>query len=158
MQEKKNVLVHDDSGMCIRSIFTTLSLDLLHLLIKQYGPRCPWWRLFLPKVCASRLWYLNMRFIKYGSMNSASHRGHICTYDMIWKVKAPGRYIKHAVDGRNAYEMTASLFRPLWHTHTARERKKDRDRYRQLDQHNRKQWVLAPFPVSDQCEHFCTIH
>ena len=25
------------------------------------------------------------------------------------------------------------------------------------DWHNRKQWVLVPFPASDQCEHFCTI-
>ena len=28
---------------------------------------------------------------------------------------------------------------------------------RDRDQHNRKQLVLIPFPVSDQCEHFCII-
>ena len=28
----------------------------------------------------------------------------------------------------------------------------------ELDQRNRKQWVQFPFPVSDQCEHFCTTH
>ena len=31
---------------------------------------------------------------------------------------------------------------PLWHIHTAR--KRDWDRYRELDQHNGKQWALVP--------------
>ena len=44
----------------------------------------------------------------------------------------------------------------LWLIHTARER--DQGRYMELDQHNGKQWVLAPFPVSNQCKYFCTIY
>ena len=35
--------------------------------------------------------------------------------------------------------------------HTARAR--NREQYKELDWHNRKQWVLVPVPVSDQCEH-----
>ena len=34
-------------------------------------------------------------------------------------------------------------------SHTTREREWE------LDQHNRNQWILVPFPVLDQCEHFC---
>ena len=33
----------------------------------------------------------------------------------------------------------------------------DRDKYRELNQHNRKQRILVPFHVSDLCEHFRTI-
>ena len=43
-----------------------------------------------------------------------------------------------------------------WHIHTARER--DRDEYRELNQYNRKQLVLVPFPVLDQSQHLCTIY
>ena len=31
-------------------------------------------------------------------------------------------------------------------------------RYRELDQHIWKQWVLVPFHVLDQCKHLCTIY
>ena len=30
--------------------------------------------------------------------------------------------------------------------------------YRELDQYKRKQWILVPFPVLDQCEHFYTTY
>ena len=52
--------------------------------------------------------------------------------------------------------ITKEKQRGLWLVHTARER--DRDRPREMDQHNRKQWVLVPLPVLDQCEHFYTIY
>ena len=41
---------------------------------------------------------------------------------------------------------------PLWLIHIARDWDRERDK------HNRRQSVLVPFPVSDQCEHFCTIY
>ena len=37
-------------------------------------------------------------------------------------------------------------------------RKRYQDRYRKLDQHDRKPWVLFHFSVSDHCEHFCTVN
>ena len=33
-----------------------------------------------------------------------------------------------------------------------------RNRYRELDWHNRKQLLQVPFPASDQCKHFCAIY
>ena len=69
---------------------------------------------FCPKVCASRLWYWNIRFIKYGSMNSVSHRDHPCTH--LRKVKCHVRkYKTHqaSTDGRNIYVMTVNVFRFL---------------------------------------------
>ena len=49
---------------------------------------------------------------------------------------------------------TATVFDELWLIHIAR----NRDRDRECDKHNRKQWSLVPFLVSDQCEHFCTTY
>ena len=44
----------------------------------------------------------------------------------------------------------------FWLIHTVRER--NQGRYRELDKHDGKQWVLVPFPFWDECEHFCTIY
>ena len=41
---------------------------------------------------------------------------------------------------------------------THNEREWDQDRNRELEQHNRKQWILVPFIVPDHYEHFCTIY
>ena len=38
------------------------------------------------------------------------------------------------------YHVSLRIIRPLWLIYTAQ----DRDMYRELDQHNRKQWVLVP--------------
>ena len=49
-----------------------------------------------------------------------------------------------------------SSFSVQWLVHTAREW--DRGGYRELDPLNGKQLILVPFPVSDQCEDFCTVY
>ena len=59
---------------------------------------------------------------------------------------------------RQNFDRITKWLRPSWLIHTAWEREWDRDRYRKLNQRNRKQWVLVPYPILGKCEHFCTMY